>query len=308
MSFFHQLQQGTPEWEAYIDHEFVRQLAEGSLPKACFQHYLQQDYVFLMQFTRAWALALYKSRTLEEMRDAQAGINAMLDLEIGLHIDYCQQWGINQAALAKVEESPACVAYTRYVLDCGMTGELADLYAALLPCIYGYAEIGQRLSHLASVDSTSEEADALEGDKTRQTKSVPQAVATTHEVSKGKSANAAAKATYPESGAEKQLFRTSTPQIDREPEYQVKADSTTDLASESEQASASGALSQAHPYQAWINMYASEEYQATATAAKTKFNWLCKEVSASKLEQLQQIFRTATRMEVAFWQMGLDLS
>lgn len=308
MSFFHQLQQGTPEWEAYIDHEFVRQLAEGSLPKACFQHYLQQDYAFLMQFTRAWALALYKSRTLEEMRDAQAGINAMLDLEIGLHIDYCQQWGISEGALAKVEESPACVAYTRYVLDCGMTGELADLYAALLPCIYGYAEIGQRLSHLASVDRTSEEADVLEGDRTRQTKSVLQAMATTQEVNKGKSASATATATYPESRPEKPLSRTSAPQIDRDPEYQVKADLMTDLVSESEQALTSGALSQAHPYQAWINMYASEEYQAAATAAKTKFNWLCKEVSASKLEQLQHIFRTATRMEVAFWQMGLDLS
>lgn len=216
MSFFTQIKHDSPEWESYIDHSFVRQLADGSLPKACFQHYLQQDYAFLIQFTRAWALALYKSRNLEEMRDAQAGINAMLDLEIGLHIDYCQQWGISEADLAKVEESPACVAYTRYVLDCGMTGGLVDLYAALLPCIYGYAEIGQRLNQL-------------------------------------------------------------TPVAD-------------------------------NPYQPWIDMYASDEYQAVANAAKTKFNWLCKEVSASKLEQLQYIFRTATRMEVAFWQMGLDLT
>ena len=216
MSFFTQIKHDSPEWESYIDHSFVRQLADGSLPKACFQHYLQQDYAFLIQFTRAWALALYKSRNLEEMRDAQAGINAMLDLEIGLHIDYCQQWGISEADLAKVDESPACVAYTRYVLDCGMTGGLVDLYAALLPCIYGYAEIGQRLNQL-------------------------------------------------------------TPVAD-------------------------------NPYQPWIDMYASDEYQAVANAAKTKFNWLCKEVSASKLEQLQYIFRTATRMEVAFWQMGLDLT
>ena len=221
MSFFEQFRQQCPDWQRYVDHEFVRQLAAGSLPEASFKHYLQQDYAFLIQFIRAWALALYKSRTLDEMRDAQAGINALLDLEIDLHIKYCREWGINEAELTALDESAACVAYTRYVLDCGMSGGLAELYAALLPCIYGYAEIGQRLA---------------------------------------------------QQGVDK------------------KATNAT------------------NPYQSWIDMYASSEYQAVAEAAKTKFDQLCAEVAEPQLVQLQKIFNTATRMEVAFWQMGLDLS
>ena len=31
-------------WEAYVTHDFVRQLAVGVLPKTCFQYYLAQDY------------------------------------------------------------------------------------------------------------------------------------------------------------------------------------------------------------------------------------------------------------------------
>ena len=34
-------------WEAYVDHDFLRQLATGTLPETCFQYYLVQDYHFL---------------------------------------------------------------------------------------------------------------------------------------------------------------------------------------------------------------------------------------------------------------------
>ncbi len=46
---------------------------------------------------------------------------------------------------AEVEDF-GTVAYTRYVLDAGMTGELVDLYAALAPCAIGYAVIGDNLT------------------------------------------------------------------------------------------------------------------------------------------------------------------
>ena len=55
------------EWMAYIDHEFVRRLADGSLPEAAFRHYLIQDYLFLKHFARAYALAAYKGETLDEI-------------------------------------------------------------------------------------------------------------------------------------------------------------------------------------------------------------------------------------------------
>src|SRR5690606_7013798 len=48
---------GAEEWEAYGGAAFVRQLADGALPEACFRRYLPQDYVFLLNFARAAALA-----------------------------------------------------------------------------------------------------------------------------------------------------------------------------------------------------------------------------------------------------------
>ena len=38
------------------------------------------------------------------------------------------------------------LAYTRYVLDAGMRGDLLALKVALAPCVIGYAEIATRLA------------------------------------------------------------------------------------------------------------------------------------------------------------------
>ena len=128
-------------WGDYTRHEFVLSLARGELPEACFRRYLVQDYRFLLHFARAWGLAVYKSDCLSEMRRAQRLVAATLDVEIGLHIDYCRGWGLSQPALDAAEEAPATVAYTRFVLDRGLAGDRLDLEVTLAPCVIGYAVI-----------------------------------------------------------------------------------------------------------------------------------------------------------------------
>lgn len=134
-------QENAADWQAYVEHRFVRDLAAGTLPEAAFQYYLKQDYLFLIQFARAWGLAVYKSRDLSEIRQGLESLKAIVDVELGLHIGYCAQWGISEAHLAQLAESKATLAYTRYVLDVGMSGDLLDLHVALAPCIIGYGEI-----------------------------------------------------------------------------------------------------------------------------------------------------------------------
>ena len=134
------------DWLQYIHHDFVRQLGEGTLPIPCFQHYLKQDYLFLLQFSRAYALAIYKSRSLDHMRKSKAGLDAILDEETDLHIAYCKEWDIAEEDLENEREATATLAYTRFVLESGHAGDLLDLHAALAPCIVGYAEVGRWLA------------------------------------------------------------------------------------------------------------------------------------------------------------------
>jgi thiaminase/transcriptional activator TenA len=160
MDIFDRLKAATADdWAAYVDHEFVWQLGAGTLPEPAFRTYLVQDYLFLIQFARAYALATYKSRTLADMRAAQAGVAAIL-AEMDLHIRLCGRWGLSPADVEAAPEHQATVAYTRFVLDCGAAGDLLDLHVALAPCVIGYAEIGRKLA--------SHGADALGGHPYRE--------------------------------------------------------------------------------------------------------------------------------------------
>ncbi|WP_033728971.1 thiaminase II [Pseudomonas putida] len=146
MDIFDRLKQAAaPQWRDYVDHAFVQQMGDGTLSEAAFRTYLVQDYLFLIQFARAWALAAYKSRRPADIRAAQAGLAAILH-ETDLHVRLCARWGLSQADIEAAPEHPATVAYTRYVLDCGAAGDLLELHVALAPCVIGYAEIGQSLA------------------------------------------------------------------------------------------------------------------------------------------------------------------
>lgn len=133
------------EWDAYVRHPFVEKLARGTLPEPSFRYYLIQDYLFLLHYSRAHALAVVKSEQVDDLRECAFMVNLLLNHEIGLHVDFCSRWGISEQRLQETEEAPANRLYTRYVLDQGMQGDLLDLLVALTPCTLGYAEIGARL-------------------------------------------------------------------------------------------------------------------------------------------------------------------
>ena len=134
------------EWEAYTNHEFLRALACGTLPADSFRTYLVQDYLYLVQYARAYALAVYKDPDIAGMRRSARLLCDLLDTELGLHIRYCSEWGWSEADLSRQPESLELLAYTRFMLDCGQRGDILDLLVSLCACLVGYAEIGLRLA------------------------------------------------------------------------------------------------------------------------------------------------------------------
>ena len=134
------------DWRAFTHHAFVAGIADGSLPEAAFREYLIQDYRFLVQFARAHALEAYKADTVEDLRWAAAAAAGIIEVEMRLHVGYCAQWGLDEAALEAAEEDPANTAYTSFVLATGEAGDALDLAVALAPCTVGYGEIGARLA------------------------------------------------------------------------------------------------------------------------------------------------------------------
>lgn len=143
--FYNLREANLSNWLLYTKHEFVQKLANDSLHENFFLNYLKQDYLFLIQFSKAWSLAILKSDNLEEMKIAASTVNELINFEMGLHISLCKKYGISKFDLENTEEENENIAYTRYVLELGYSGDFLDLLSALAPCVLGYGEIGINL-------------------------------------------------------------------------------------------------------------------------------------------------------------------
>lgn len=138
-------------WKTYTEHEFVKQLADGSLPKESFFHYLVQDYLYLIQYAKAWALGVVKADSPEEMSFCSTAVDTLVNVELKLHIELCEREGINKESIIQSKEDLEMIAYTRYLLAEGHNGNLLDLLAGVAPCTFGYGDVGRKLSQLPKV-------------------------------------------------------------------------------------------------------------------------------------------------------------
>ena len=92
------------EWKLYTGHPFVKKLSNNKLLEEKFLNYLIQDYLFLIQFSKAWSLAIIKSDNLEEMKICANTVNELINFEMNLHIKLCKKYGISKKDLINAEE------------------------------------------------------------------------------------------------------------------------------------------------------------------------------------------------------------
>lgn len=146
MSFTEQLRNQCRElWESNIRHPFVQAIGRGDLDSGKFTFFLAQDYVFLVEYCRFIAIGTAKAPDLATMRKLAALLEATLNTEMDLHRTVCARFGLSAADLEKTRPHPNCLGYTSYLLSVAYQGDGDDFMAALLPCMWGYAEIGERL-------------------------------------------------------------------------------------------------------------------------------------------------------------------
>jgi thiaminase/transcriptional activator TenA len=133
-------------WEAQHAHPFVRGIGDGTLPEERFRFYVRQDYRFLIDYGRLLALGAARAPRVEQMRRFAALAQGVLETEMTLHVGFAQRWGISAAELEAEPPAPATRGYCDFLLRTAALGDFAELCAALLPCMWGYAEIGERLA------------------------------------------------------------------------------------------------------------------------------------------------------------------
>lgn len=117
---------------------FVVALGDGTLDRDQFHWYLAQDAYYLGEYSRLLARASTLAPTREEQVFWARGATTALEEEAALHRSH--------VADGPVAPSATTLAYVGHLH--ATSGEYAELVAALLPCYWLYADVGERLRAL----------------------------------------------------------------------------------------------------------------------------------------------------------------
>lgn len=135
---------------AILVHPFVTGLGDGRLPAAAFVHYLAQDAHYLHDYARALALLAGRAEQLGDTAMLARHAVGTAEVELALHTELLDAVGVDAAALGRVPVSPTTHGYTRHLLSAVQLGSFADGVAAVLPCSWLYARVGEALLRAGS--------------------------------------------------------------------------------------------------------------------------------------------------------------
>ena len=137
-----------PIWEACLKHPFVTGIGDGTLAVEKFRYFMLQDYLYLFDYARVFALGVVKARDPRLMRIFAANVDTILGGEMEIHRTYMARLGITEEQVFAVKPALDNLSYTNYMLSVASTGGPAEIVASILACSWSYAEIGQALARI----------------------------------------------------------------------------------------------------------------------------------------------------------------
>ena len=129
-------------WDSYHQHPFVQGLRDGTLEQAKFRHYILQDYLYLTDYAKVFAIGITKARSLPVMQLFSSYIRAIVDSELSTHTGYMGKLNITQEELAQTPVALSNRSYTAYMLQMAYEGGEAEVLTAILSCACSYEAIG----------------------------------------------------------------------------------------------------------------------------------------------------------------------
>ena len=131
---------GGETWHQILDLPFVRALGDGTLDEDLFAFYLDQDALYLRDYSRALATLSARADTAEAQVHWAAGAHEAIAAESQLH----EGWLANRARLGG--PSPITMGYTNFLRATAAGDDYVVGAAAILPCYWLYEEVGAVLS------------------------------------------------------------------------------------------------------------------------------------------------------------------
>ena len=131
-------------WEAYNEHPFVKGIQDGTLDKEKFRFYIIQDYLYLEDYAKTFAVGVAKAKSIEIAKLFSKYIDVM-NGELNVHSGYMGKFGITQEEVDATPRSLDNLSYTSYMLRVAYEEGEAEILAAILSCAYSYEVIARKI-------------------------------------------------------------------------------------------------------------------------------------------------------------------
>ncbi|MDS1270024.1 transcriptional regulator [Lipingzhangella sp. LS1_29] len=131
---------GAPHVRAQLEHPTVAGIRRGDLPETSFRSWLEQDYLFLLDYVRVFSRLAWQAPA-EHLGDLVDLAHATWHEELDLHRSLAAEF---HADLEGAQKAAPCRAYTDFLLT--SAANYAEGLVALYPCMWGYSSLGQILA------------------------------------------------------------------------------------------------------------------------------------------------------------------
>lgn len=140
-------------WTAYNEHPFVLGIQNGTLEREKFRFYMIQDYLYLGDYAKIFALGVAKATSLSNAMLFSRYISVM-NGELNVHSNYMARLGITQEDIDSAKRSLDSLSYTSYMLRVAYEETEVEIVAAILACAYSYEVIAKKIveNNPAAVD------------------------------------------------------------------------------------------------------------------------------------------------------------
>lgn len=132
-------------WDSYYEHPFVKGIENGSLEIDKFRFYMLQDYLYLLDYAKVFALGVAKAENEDVMRIFSNLVNSTLNSEMNIHKSYMKRLGITKEETELSKQSFANKAYTSYMLWVSYNYSISSIAAAVLSCSWSYKLIADNI-------------------------------------------------------------------------------------------------------------------------------------------------------------------
>ena len=133
-------------WPRYLEHPFVVQMADGTLPHDKFRYYMLQDYLYLKDYVKIFAAIIQKSDDFEQIRFLCGEMSNTIGETFRTHLPYMRRLGITNEEIERTNPHIDNSAYSHYMLCEAQSGDVLTGLVTLLNCSWSYAYIAEEMT------------------------------------------------------------------------------------------------------------------------------------------------------------------